>query len=101
MFPSVAAMSNSTSLSTEEAASVSSGSRLPDHFACLNPLSVSTNTSSPQDHQHPQKIKKKRSLPGNPGNQLISYPLRWYFPIYQLIGVNCMELGMQILMPKW
>ncbi|XP_062025322.1 protein indeterminate-domain 12 [Rosa rugosa] len=67
MFPSVAAMSNSTSLSTEEAASVSSGSRLPDHFACLNPLSVSTITSSPLDHQQPpQKIKKKRSLPGNP-----------------------------------
>ncbi|XP_050365575.1 protein indeterminate-domain 12 [Argentina anserina] len=67
MFPSVATMSNSTSLSTEEAASVSSGSRISDHFACLHPLSVSTITSSPLDNQQPpQKIKKKRSLPGNP-----------------------------------
>ena len=49
MFP--AAMSNSTSLSEE--ASVSSGTRVQD-FGGLNP-------------QQPQKIKKKRSLPGNPG----------------------------------
>uniref|UniRef100_A0A2N9G6I0 C2H2-type domain-containing protein n=1 Tax=Fagus sylvatica TaxID=28930 RepID=A0A2N9G6I0_FAGSY len=48
MFP--AAMSNSTSLSEE--ASVSSGTRVQD-FGGLNP-------------QQPQKIKKKRSLPGNP-----------------------------------
>ena len=56
MFP--AAMSNSTSLSEE--ASVSSGTRVQD-FGGLNPM-VST-ISPPQT----QKIKKKRSLPGNPG----------------------------------
>ncbi|KAJ0113281.1 hypothetical protein Patl1_03295 [Pistacia atlantica] len=51
-----AAMSNSTSLSEE--ASVSSGTRIQDFGAGgLNP-SVSP--------QQPQKIKKKRSLPGNP-----------------------------------
>ncbi|XP_050264449.1 protein indeterminate-domain 12-like [Quercus robur] len=55
MFP--AAMSNSTSLSEE--ASVSSGTRVQD-FGGLNPM-VST-ISPPQT----QKIKKKRSLPGNP-----------------------------------
>ncbi|XP_044486642.1 protein indeterminate-domain 12-like [Mangifera indica] len=49
------AMSNSTSLSEE--ASVSSGTRVQDFGVGLNP-SVST--------QQPQKIKKKRSLPGNP-----------------------------------
>ncbi|PQM40036.1 protein indeterminate-domain 12 [Prunus yedoensis var. nudiflora] len=60
MFP---AMSNSTSLS-EEANSLSSD------FGPLNPLLLSTNISphqSDQHHQHPtNKIKKKRSLPGNP-----------------------------------
>ncbi|KAF3436246.1 hypothetical protein FNV43_RR23338 [Rhamnella rubrinervis] len=57
MFPP--AMSNSTSLS-EEAASVSSGTRVQD-FGGLNPV-VSTISSQ----QQPHKIKKKRSLPGNP-----------------------------------
>ncbi|KAL6271559.1 hypothetical protein ACE6H2_028470 [Prunus campanulata] len=60
MFP---AMSNSTSLS-EEANSLSSD------FGPLNPLLLSTNISphqSDEHHQHPtNKIKKKRSLPGNP-----------------------------------
>ena len=60
MFP--AAMSNSTSLSEE--ASVSSGTRVQD-FGGLNPIA---STISPQ--QQPQKIKKKRSLPGNPGKTL-------------------------------
>ncbi|GKU86507.1 hypothetical protein SLEP1_g1020 [Rubroshorea leprosula] len=55
MFP--AAMSNSTSLSEE--ASVSSGTRVQD-FGGLNHV---VSTISPQQ---PQKIKKKRSLPGNP-----------------------------------
>ncbi|MED6175060.1 hypothetical protein PIB30_074939 [Stylosanthes scabra] len=53
-------MSNSTSLSEE--ASVSSGTRIQDFGATLNHV-VST-ISPPQ--QIPQKIKKKRSLPGNP-----------------------------------
>lgn len=61
MFPP--AMSNSTSLS-EEAASVSSGTRVQD-FGGLNPV-VSTISSQ----QQPQKIKKKRSLPGNPGTYI-------------------------------
>ncbi|XP_007050479.2 PREDICTED: protein indeterminate-domain 12 [Theobroma cacao] len=56
MFP--AAMSNSTSLSEE--ASVSSGTRVQD-FGGLNPI---VSTVSPQTQ--PQKVKKKRSLPGNP-----------------------------------
>ncbi|XWS36343.1 hypothetical protein CRYUN_Cryun20dG0076900 [Craigia yunnanensis] len=56
MFPT--AMSNSTSLSEE--ASVSSGTRVQD-FGGLNPI---VSTISPQ--QQLQKIKKKRSLPGNP-----------------------------------
>ncbi|KAI4349466.1 hypothetical protein L6164_010052 [Bauhinia variegata] len=55
MFPG--AMSNSTSLS--EDASVPSGIRVQD-FAGLNGV---VPTISPQ---HPQKIKKKRCLPGNP-----------------------------------
>uniref|UniRef100_A0A2P2M5K8 Zinc finger protein NUTCRACKER-like n=1 Tax=Rhizophora mucronata TaxID=61149 RepID=A0A2P2M5K8_RHIMU len=59
MFPTVAAMSNSTSLSEE--ATGSSGTRVQD-FCGSNPV-VST-IISPQQTQ--QKIKKKRSLPGNP-----------------------------------
>uniref|UniRef100_A0A5B6YWF7 Putative zinc finger protein NUTCRACKER n=1 Tax=Davidia involucrata TaxID=16924 RepID=A0A5B6YWF7_DAVIN len=55
MFPS-----NSTSLS-EEASISSAGTRVQDHFGSLNPM---VSTISPQ--QHPQKIKKKRNLPGNP-----------------------------------
>ncbi|KAL5561829.1 hypothetical protein UlMin_031576 [Ulmus minor] len=51
------AMSNSTSLSEE--ASISSGSRLQD-FGGFNAL---ISTIPPQQ---PEKIKKKRSLPGNP-----------------------------------
>ncbi|XP_022758287.1 protein indeterminate-domain 12-like isoform X2 [Durio zibethinus] len=51
-------MSNSTSLSEE--ASFSSGTRVED-FGRLNPI---VSTISPQ--QQPEKIKKKRSLPGNP-----------------------------------
>lgn len=63
MFPPAAgaAISNSTSLS-EEAASVSSGTRVQD-FGGLNLIA---STISPQ--QQSQKAKKKRSLPGNPGN---------------------------------
>ncbi|CAL5425173.1 unnamed protein product [Camellia sinensis] len=56
MFPA-AVMSNSTSLSGE--ASVSSVTRVHD-LASLNPM-VSTIS-----HHQPQKIKKKRNLPGNP-----------------------------------
>ncbi|XLR10244.1 hypothetical protein S83_038182, partial [Arachis hypogaea] len=63
MFPAV--MSNSTSLSEE--ASVSSGTRIQDFGATLNHV---VSTISPhqqqQQQQPPQKIKKKRSLPGNP-----------------------------------
>jgi hypothetical protein len=58
MFP--AAMSNSTSLSEE--ASVSSGTRVQD-FGGLNPVLLSTISL-----QQPHKMKKKRNLPGNPGN---------------------------------
>ncbi|GFZ13596.1 C2H2 and C2HC zinc fingers superfamily protein [Actinidia rufa] len=47
---------NITCLSHEEASS--------DPLSGLNPM-VST-ISLPHDHQHPQKIKKKRNLPGNP-----------------------------------
>ncbi|MBA0560309.1 hypothetical protein Golob_017215, partial [Gossypium lobatum] len=54
MFPA-ATMSNSTSLSEE--ANVSSGTRVQD-FGGLNPVVT--------HQQLPQKIKKKRSLPGNP-----------------------------------
>ncbi|WVZ07599.1 hypothetical protein V8G54_020945 [Vigna mungo] len=56
MFPT--AISNSTSLS--EDASVSSGTKLQD----LGGLTHALSNISPQ--QQPQKIKKKRSLPGNP-----------------------------------
>ncbi|XVF21703.1 hypothetical protein REPUB_Repub12eG0113300 [Reevesia pubescens] len=56
MFP--ASMSNFTSLSEE--ASVSSGTRVQE-FGGINPI---ISNISPQ--QQPQKIKKKRSLPGNP-----------------------------------
>ncbi|KAF5462684.1 hypothetical protein F2P56_018671 [Juglans regia] len=52
-----AAMSNSTSLSEE--ASVSSGTRVQD----LGTLNRVLSTTNPQQ---PQKMKKKRSLPGNP-----------------------------------
>ncbi|KAL2556786.1 Protein indeterminate-domain 12 [Forsythia ovata] len=55
MFPGV--MSNSTNSQSEEA-SVSSGSRVHD-FGSLNSVILQTQTD-------PQKIKKKRSLPGNP-----------------------------------
>jgi len=67
MFP--AAMSNSTSLSEE--ASVSSGTRVQD-FGGLNPI---VSTISPQTQ--PPKVKKKRSLPGNPGRTFfyLSYKL--------------------------
>ncbi|MBA0769645.1 hypothetical protein Gotri_018354, partial [Gossypium trilobum] len=54
MFPA-ATMSNSTSLSEE--ANVSSGTRVQD-FGGLNPVVT--------HQQLPQKMKKKRSLPGNP-----------------------------------
>ncbi|KAK3003295.1 hypothetical protein RJ639_018519 [Escallonia herrerae] len=61
MFPAV--MSNSTSLSEEAAVScVSSGTRVHD-FPGFNPM-VSINSETPQ--QQPEKIKKKRNLPGNP-----------------------------------
>ncbi|CAJ1903494.1 unnamed protein product [Sphenostylis stenocarpa] len=56
MFPT--AISNSTSLS--EDASVSSGTKVQD----LGVFSHGLSKISPQ--QQPQKIKKKRSLPGNP-----------------------------------
>ncbi|KAG4916123.1 hypothetical protein AAZX31_19G145600 [Glycine max] len=58
MFPT--AISNSTSLS--EDASVSSGTKVQD-LGGLNPW---VSNISPQQQQQPQKIKKKRSLPGNP-----------------------------------
>ncbi|XP_020541274.1 protein indeterminate-domain 12 isoform X2 [Jatropha curcas] len=54
MFP--AAMSNSTSLSEE--ASVSSGNRVVQDFCGINPVV--------NQQQQGQKVKKKRSLPGNP-----------------------------------
>ncbi|PON94976.1 TFIIH C1-like domain containing protein [Trema orientale] len=69
-------MSNSTSNLSEEA-SVSSGNRVHDFGGIFihnnNPVLVSTfsdhnnhsNINDPHDQQ-PQKIKKKRSLPGNP-----------------------------------
>jgi len=62
MFPT--AISNSTSLS--EDASVSSGTKVQD-LGGLNPW---VSNISPQQQQQPQKIKKKRSLPGNPGTIL-------------------------------
>ncbi|KAK2987133.1 hypothetical protein RJ640_019693 [Escallonia rubra] len=56
-------MSNSTSLSEEAAVScVSSGTRVHD-FPGFNPM-VPINSEPPQ--QQPEKIKKKRNLPGNP-----------------------------------
>lgn len=62
MFPSVL-LSNSASLSEE--ATVFSSTRVQD-FGSLNPMvSSAINDNSP--HQQPQKIKKKRNLPGNPG----------------------------------
>ncbi|KAF5738866.1 protein indeterminate-domain 12 [Tripterygium wilfordii] len=73
MYPSVA-LSNSTSLS-EEAASVSSGTNRLVHqdFGGValnnNPLLLSTISPQYQQQQQPPqplKIKKKRSLPGNP-----------------------------------
>lgn len=63
MFPSTV-MSNSTSLSEE--ASGSSVTRVQD-FGSLNPM-VQTISS-----QQPQKIKKKRNLPGNPGDQFLIF----------------------------
>ncbi|KAL3517616.1 hypothetical protein ACH5RR_020205 [Cinchona calisaya] len=60
--PAVMSNNNSTSLS-EEAASVSSVTRVQD-FASLNPMVHHTISSHQQ--QPPQKIKKKRNLPGNP-----------------------------------
>ncbi|KAH7862172.1 hypothetical protein Vadar_001039 [Vaccinium darrowii] len=61
MFPSVL-LSNSASLSEE--ATVFSSTRVQD-FGSLNPMvSSAINDNSP--HQQPQKIKKKRNLPGNP-----------------------------------
>ncbi|OVA05386.1 zinc finger protein [Macleaya cordata] len=58
MFPET--LSNSTSLSEE--ASGSSGTRIQD-LTSLNPI-YSSAISPP--HQQPEKIKKKRNLPGNP-----------------------------------
>uniref|UniRef100_A0A166CGK6 BIRD-IDD transcription factor fourth C2HC zinc finger domain-containing protein n=1 Tax=Daucus carota subsp. sativus TaxID=79200 RepID=A0A166CGK6_DAUCS len=55
-------MSNLTSL-TEEASCAS--------FASLYPLAPS-NIVSPATDQQPQKIKKKRNLPGNPGNTIFA-----------------------------
>lgn len=63
MFPS--AMSNSTSLS-EEASVSSAGTRVQD-FGGLNNPALSTINSP----QQPNKIKKKRSLPGNPGIYIV------------------------------
>lgn len=64
-------MSNLTSL-TEEASCAP--------FVSLYPLA--SDIVSPLTDQQPQKIKKKRNLPGNPGNiilllhilQLVCYP---------------------------
>ncbi|KAM7501386.1 hypothetical protein LguiB_000290 [Lonicera macranthoides] len=61
MFPSV--MSNSNSVS-EEASCVSSTTRVQEFGSCLNPMLISTLDSF--HHHQPDKIKKKRNLPGNP-----------------------------------
>ncbi|CAI9785690.1 unnamed protein product [Fraxinus pennsylvanica] len=58
MFPAV--MSNSNSLSEE--ASVSSGPRVHEFGCSFNPMIQTQSIST----QQPQKIKKKRNLPGNP-----------------------------------
>lgn len=64
MFPSVL-LSNPTTTSLSEEAAVFSSTRVQD-FGSLNPMvSIATNHNSP--HQQPQKLKKKRNLPGNPG----------------------------------
>lgn len=60
MFPSV--MSNSTNSKSEEA-SISSGPRVHD-YGSLKSVLQKTHSIIPNQ---PQKIKKKRSLPGNPG----------------------------------
>ncbi|XP_030503794.2 protein indeterminate-domain 12 [Cannabis sativa] len=82
------AMSNSTSNLSEEAASISSGTRLHDfggifnnnnnnnnnpllsHFSDHNNININNNNNNNNiisiDDQQPQKIKKKRSLPGHP-----------------------------------
>ncbi|KAI8574498.1 hypothetical protein RHMOL_Rhmol01G0359100 [Rhododendron molle] len=63
MFPSVL-LSNPTTTSLSEEAAVFSSTRVQD-FGSLNPMvSIATNHNSP--HQQPQKLKKKRNLPGNP-----------------------------------
>lgn len=61
MFPEAeaAVMSNSTYLWEEP--------RLQNLTASLNQV-VSSILPPPHQHQLPQKIKKKRNLPGNPGN---------------------------------
>ena len=81
MFSS-AAMSNSTSNLSEEA-SVSSCTRVHDFGGIFinnnnNPVVVSTfsdhhsnNNINDLHDQQPQKMKKKRSLPGNPGTQIL------------------------------
>ncbi|KAF5937416.1 hypothetical protein HYC85_024922 [Camellia sinensis] len=63
MFVAVTSKSNSTSLSEEANNSVSSssGTRVHQDLSCLNPM---VSTIPPP--QQPQKIKKKRNLPGNP-----------------------------------
>ncbi|KAF4376459.1 hypothetical protein G4B88_017195 [Cannabis sativa] len=84
------AMSNSTSNLSEEAASISSGTRLHDfggifnnnnnnnnnpllsHFSDHNNININNNNNNNNnniisiDDQQPQKMKKKRSLPGHP-----------------------------------
>ncbi|WOL03137.1 hypothetical protein Cni_G11857 [Canna indica] len=57
----IATMSNSTSISEE--ASVSSETRVHDHFSLSSLL---TSISPHQQQQPPPKTKKKRSQPGNP-----------------------------------
>ncbi|KAL3827992.1 hypothetical protein ACJIZ3_016794 [Penstemon smallii] len=61
MFPTV--MSNSTSVSEE--ASISSGTRVEDHHHFGNLINPMLHNSI-SITQEPQKIKKKRNLPGNP-----------------------------------
>lgn len=70
MFPSVL-LSNPTTTSLSEEAAVFSSTRVQD-FGSLNPMvSIASNHNSP--HQQPQKLKKKRNLPGNPGKIYMYY----------------------------
>ncbi|KAL3644908.1 hypothetical protein CASFOL_010088 [Castilleja foliolosa] len=62
MFPAV--ISNSNSIS-ENHASIISSSRVQD-FGTLNSMFQNSSVNNQTDQLQPQKIKKKRNLPGNP-----------------------------------